>query len=114
MLVPTSLTKGLLPVVVMVVDSPTITTQIVVVDALIQTEAGGVADKIFLLIGQFVKSVRKLVMLHYSVITVLTTHTPLIILLPCKLSLPLLNRLLILIGIQTQVPLIMSQMILPI
>jgi hypothetical protein len=49
MLVPTSLTKGLPTVVVVVAVSPQILTPIVVVDdlVLIQTEEGGMEDKIF-------------------------------------------------------------------
>ena len=116
MLVPTSSTKGIPPVeVVVVVPLPTLIPIAVVVDPILMpTKAGGVEDKIILLIGLFAKSTRSQVMLLYSVITGLITPTPLRALLQCKLFLPLLNKLLIKIGTLTHVPLIMLLMILPI
>ena len=59
--------------------SPQILITLMVVDdlILILIEVGGVEDRTSLLIGRFAKSARNRGMLHYSAITVLTTHTQL-------------------------------------
>ena len=114
--VPTSPIKASQPVAVVVDVIPPLFLTVVVVPILIPTEAGGVEETIPIInqIGLFAKCAKNRVILPCNVIIVLITPTLLKALHQCKHFLPLLNRLLITIGIQILVPLIMLLMILPI